>query len=267
MNLLEDHLVQHDREIRGLHKHDFFLVVIFTSGSGFHEIDFNTYEVKPGSIFMLRPGQTHYWKLSKNSRGYIFFHDQYFYESPYLKRSVYDFPFYGSIHNPPFLYLDVELLSGTVVKFKELLSIYKEAAYMINRRLQSLTDLIYSEISEMYLLQENVEKVKSNVYLKQFRAFEGLLEEFYRVNRYPSYYAEKMHITPKHLNRIVKTTIGKSATELINERVLLEAKRMIVSAVGSLSEIAYSLGFEDYAYFSRWFKLRTGKEPSKMIKG
>jgi len=63
-------------------------------------------------------------------------------------------------------------------------------------------------------------------------------------------------------NRITKNTINKKSSELISERIILEAKRLLVHSEDSLADIAEFLGYEDYAYFSRVFKLKTKSSPS-----
>ena len=72
-NRFDKHLQTHPF-IEKPHRHDFHLVVIFTKGHGTHVIDFNTFEIKPGSVFVLQPGQMHHWILSKDIDGYILFH-------------------------------------------------------------------------------------------------------------------------------------------------------------------------------------------------
>ena len=62
-NILSHHLITHDAEINKPHKHDFYLVVLFTEGTGVHEVDFNTYPIKKGALFLIKPGQTHFWKF------------------------------------------------------------------------------------------------------------------------------------------------------------------------------------------------------------
>ena len=56
------------------HKHDFYLIILFTKGSGKHEVDFETFQVEPGTLFILKPGEMHYWELSNDIDGYVFFH-------------------------------------------------------------------------------------------------------------------------------------------------------------------------------------------------
>ena len=73
-NQFSNHLYDFHKSITKPHKHDFFLSVLFTHGHGTHDIDFNTYDIKPGSLFFMLPGQTHDWTLSDDIEGYIFFH-------------------------------------------------------------------------------------------------------------------------------------------------------------------------------------------------
>src|ERR1700741_4514334 len=92
---IKNHLKKHDF-IHLPHKHDFFLTLLFTRGRGVHEIDFIKHEVKPGSIFMMAPGQVHDWNLSDDTEGYVFFHTRDFYDLNYSDKKVRNFPFFCS---------------------------------------------------------------------------------------------------------------------------------------------------------------------------
>src|SRR3989344_4252170 len=91
-----DHLQRHHTRITHPHKHNFYLVVLITKGSGFHEIDFERYEVKPGSVFFMQPGQTHYLEFSPDVEGVIFFHSMAYYQWQFPNSQLSDFPFYFS---------------------------------------------------------------------------------------------------------------------------------------------------------------------------
>ena len=89
---------------------------------------------------------------------------------------------------------------------------------------------------------------------------------FYKTEKSVTFYANMLNITAKHLNRITKVTINKTSTELITERVILEAKRLIVHSKKPLSITAETLGYNDYAHFSKLFKLKTGITPLRFKK-
>jgi AraC family transcriptional activator of pobA len=75
-------------------------------------------------------------------------------------------------------------------------------------------------------------------------------------------YAEALHLTPKHLSALCRQATGKSATDLLKEKVATEAKVLLTGTPLPISELGYRLGFYDVAHFSRWFKLAVGQTPS-----
>mgnify|MGYP001206112813 CR=1 FL=1 len=88
------------------------------------------------------------------------------------------------------------------------------------------------------------------------RVFLGLVDEYYSENLTVGFYAEKLNITATYLSRLVNEVYNKSVSEFINERVVLEAKRIIRLSSKSIKEISFELGFNDPSYFSRFFKKR-----------
>ncbi|WP_396589893.1 helix-turn-helix domain-containing protein [Allomuricauda sp. R78024] len=265
-NDLQQHLKKNAQIIHKPHKHDFFLCVLFRKGSGVHEIDFNTYPIQPGSVFFLKPGQTHSWKFDSTPEGYIFFHTPDFYELYFLNRKLTQFPFYYSLKNPPDLTLTLEELDNIAMRFKEINIEYHQSSTYKKQKLISLVNLAYIDLTRLYASYEPIKKVLSSTYLQTLETLESIIEEDYKTGKSAKFYADKLHITPKHLNRITKTTLNKTTTELITERVLLEAKRLIVHSDNSLTKVAERLGYEDYAYFSRVFKVKTGKTPLEFKK-
>jgi AraC-like DNA-binding protein len=94
--------------------------------------------------------------------------------------------------------------------------------------------------------------------LNQFRQ---LIEKHFRLLRLPKEYAELMYITPNYLNALCQDVTGKSAGDLIRDRIILEAKRFLTNANMDISEISYELNFQDNSYFTRFFKKSTGITP------
>ena len=93
------------------------------------------------------------------------------------------------------------------------------------------------------------------------RQFEKLIEIHFREKRLPKEYAEMMFMTPNHLNSLSNNVAGKSAGEIIRERILLEAKRLLANSDLMIGQIAEALHFEDNAYFTRFFKKYLGTTP------
>ncbi len=264
-NTLENHLVTAHKDIAEPHSHNFYLAVLFTQGSGRHEVDFSMFEVKPGSLFFLNPGQTHHWELSADTKGYIFFHTQDFYDIHFTQKSIHNYPFYYSLHNSPCLYLDETQTKYISKLFDEILKESNSNEIFSQQKLLALVDLVYIESTRTYLQNNQTETGNRNSYYTRFRQLEAAVEKHFKEVKSPTEYATMLHISPKHLNRITQAVAGKSTGDVVLERVLLEAKKMLVQQDTALSEIAYGLGYEDYAYFSRIFKKKTGETPSAFI--
>lgn len=267
VNLLENHLETRHKDIADPHSHNFYLAVLFTHGHGMHEIDFNTYEVKPGALFFLNPGQTHHWELSDDVKGYIFFHTRDYYELYYTTNKLSYFPFFYSMHSNPCLYLDTVQLKDITSYFE---SIHLEEIKDLPLQKQAIMgyiNLIYITCARIYNSTESaLEQHNNNSYYQKFHQFEALVEAHYTGQKLPAYYASQLFVTPRHLNRIAQAVTGKTATDVILDRVLLEAKKEIVLRRGNFKSIAEILGYKDYAYFARMFKLKTGETPGVFAK-
>ena len=260
-NALSLHIKKNADIVHKPHSHDFFLCVLFTEGTGTHEIDFTAYTVSKGSVFFLRPGQTHSWKFSSIPKGYIFFHTQDFYEFYFLNKKLKQFPFYYSYKNPPNLILKESQINGIERRFKDLNIEYHDESPYKKQKLVSLINIIYIDLSRIYTTIDSKKETLSSSYLEALSVLEETIEMFYKTEKSVIFYANKLNITAKHLNRITKVTINKTSTELITERVILEAKRLIVHSKKPLSITAETLGYNDYAHFSKLFKLKTGITP------
>lgn len=248
------------------HKHSFYAMVLFTAGSGVHEIDFLSYQVKPGALFFLSPGQTHSWKLSEDIDGYIFFHTKEFFDMYLIHNLLKEFKFFNVLDQVAVFYCTADLLKRWSLLCQQLMEEYQIRSLMRNEYLLSLTALFYIEVHrEMTKNYEGIDQgmIRYNVHYKKF---EELVEEFFMKEKAPPFYADKLNITPKHLNRIVRTMVNKTTGEIITDRVILEAKRMFMYSKQSFSEIAYSLGYEDYSYFLKVFKNKEKTTPSEFKK-
>jgi AraC-like DNA-binding protein len=96
----------------------------------------------------------------------------------------------------------------------------------------------------------------------KIKNLEVLLENNFKTEKAPFFYASQLAITLKHLNRICNEMLQKTTTEVILARIILEAKRMLMDKKFTVNEIATELGFDDYSYFTRLFKKHTGMTPT-----
>jgi len=262
VNTFKNHLKNHSF-IEKPHRHNFYLLVLFTHGTGIHEIDFDRYEIKRGSMFMLQPGQIHNWKLSEDVDGYIIFYSQETYNLHFGTKKIEDYSFYQSVKSKPELVYDEEELQDIEVYFNLMKKESESVKSKQKEAILNLLDIINIEISRKYLPENNH---KTPIYNHKINQFEELIDVNFKSEKSPSFYASKMSITLKHLNRICKTILNKTATELITARVILETKRLLIDQNKSISQIADELNYENYSYFAKLFKKETGTSPSEFRK-
>lgn len=259
VNTFKNHLKEHSF-IEKPHRHNFYLLVLFTNGTGIHEIDFDKYPIKKGSLFILQPGQIHNWNLSNDIDGYIVFYSQEIYNLYFGTKKIEDYLFYKSVKSNPEMYFEKNEFAEIEVYFKLMLSESESGKPKRNDKILNLLDSINIEISRKYQLDNNH---KTAVYNHKIDQFEKLIDTHFKIEKSPSFYASKMNITLKHLNRICKTILNKTATELITERVILEAKRLLIDKNKAISQVADGLGFDNYSYFAKVFKKENGISPKE----
>lgn len=262
VNSFKEHLKMH-HFIEKLHRHNFYLLVLFTNGTGTHTIDFDSFKITKGSMFLMQPGQIHSWQLSSDIEGYIVFCSKEIYNLHFESKKIEEYPFFQSFENNPELFLSNKDMENFSYYFKMMIEESKGSKQYKKDKLLSLLDIILIDISRIYSYEKNQEKPIYNYKLKQF---DLLLEVYYKAEKSPSFYADKMAITLKHLNRITKTILNKTVTELITQRVILESKRLLVERNLSLIEIADELGFSSANYFVKLFKKQEGVTSKEFLK-
>ena len=259
VNTFKEHLKSHSF-VEEPHRHDSYLMVFFTKGSGQHEVDFDQFEIKRGSLFVLQPGQMHHWSLSEDIEGFVIIFSQELYNLYFGQKNINDYNFYHSIHNRPEMVFEEKEMLKILPYFDLLIQENNQKNKLQLDKMLNLLDCIHIEISRKY---SETYSHQTHSYNVKISAFEMLLEEYFRTEKLPSFYAEKLNITLKHLNRICNEILQKTATEVITDRVVLEIKRMLIDKQLAVNEVAFKVGYEDYSYFSRFFKKQTGISPTE----
>lgn len=140
--------------------------------------------------------------------------------------------------------------------FAEFAARHFARAHVLRALSGALIGLVARELAEDARVPSG--KAKSDL----FQRFEALLEQHFLQHWTVSDYAADLSVTPTHLSRLTRSATGQSASHLILERVIREARRNLVYTNLPISTIAYALGFNDPAYFSRIFAAATGLSPS-----
>ncbi len=237
-------------------------MVLFTAGSGLHTIDFQSYAVQPYQIYFMLPGQVHSWHFDKNVNGYLVHFEAplftgFLADTHYLER----FGFFQTAAAAAVCNLPPEAQATMDSLFQSLLSesASNKPFHLDLFRLRLLEIFI---TVERYCGQPRINPISQHK-TTVLRSYQNLIEKHYRELRLPKQYADLLYITPNHLNALCQDLLGKTAGDLIRDRILLEAKRMLTSADMTVTEIAYNLNFKDNSYFNRFFKKEVGSTPDE----
>jgi AraC-like DNA-binding protein len=240
-----------------LHRHDFFFILALQNGAGLHEIDFKPYEVCDGAFFFLRPGQVHQLTLKAGSAGYLMEFNAEFYrpEGKEAKQRLLKVSNKNFCRPEPARFRKLYSLLGTI--FQE----YSEKQEGFNEAIKANLDMLFIELARQSPNPKSIASEANNYAQTRLEEFLGLLEANITEQKQASKYAQLMNLSLFQLNNITRSTVGKAASELINEHIILEAKRYLLATTNQVKDIAYHLGYEDVSYFIRFFKKHTGYAP------
>jgi AraC family transcriptional activator of pobA len=257
--------LERHKNLHAAHGHTFYHLVLFTQGAGSHVIDFERFSVRPWQIYFMIPGQVHSWSFEGFTDGYIinfspsFFNrfllnatyaDNFSFFSGDLKDAVIDLP--ESIHD--------EILS----LFEEIINEWQNAGILATDMLRVLIIRLFILVHRLNTTTVSKGPPSYNQIL--LKNFQKLIEVNYTRLKLPKEYAELLYITPNHLNAVCKDLLGLQAGELIRNRTLLEAKRMLTNPQLNISEIAFELNFSDNSYFTKFFKKTENITPEEFRK-
>lgn len=232
------------------HRHTFYELLYFTGGSGSHEIDFQTFPIEKDSVHFVSPGQIHQL-IPKNVEGYVVCFSEDFVALNQRETFLEKFP----IYNHP----GTTLLKLGKEKSTELKSLIETTVHDLEVNKHEHPDIFRSYLT-ILLLKLNAWALQSNHTQRKpsgnnkVLAFKQLVNENFVQDKRPSSYAQRLNMSANHLNALCKKHEGKTAIQLIQDRMLLESKRLLYATDLSIKEISYEMGFEDVAYFNRFFK-------------
>lgn len=241
------------------HRHEYYMVIWFTKGSGRHFIESTAYEVGPDTLVLLGPNQIHAFENTSGFKGHMLRFD-----GRYLAA--------GSQTNPVQMLFGPQ--SGPLRTLSKASSETCAALFNSIIRETQTPGLLQHEQVLMHLLntflimvarlepeisQPSTERQRA---MQQFQRFMSYLECRYAKEHRAEHYSNLLSVSAKRLNDICHSAAGMPVKKIIAERVMLEARRYLLHSELSIQEICFRLGFDDPAYFSRAFKKVTGHSPT-----
>jgi len=247
-----------------LHAHDYYQLMWFWKGTGCHHIDFADEELQAGRIFVVSPGQPHQFKPCENTEGIIIqFDDSFFSQEGHKLENIIKYSVFNVFDRPPYYIIGEQTANR----------LHGIAEEMIR---ESTDDGNFGHIDYIHnlvkmfliiLIREGLRNDHEHLYgttaaYTNFINFRKELDRNYRRYHSVQQYASELGMSVKTLSNSTLQCSGQSPLKLINNRLIVEAKRMLMSTPKLVKEIAYELGFEDDSYFVKFFRREVGILPT-----
>ncbi len=234
------------------HRHNYFMILFNEKNYGSQLVDFKECAIDPMSVTCMHYGQIHQWIDFANIEGYIIVFENDFFALRYQNYQLSEFSFLTYRHNQPYVKLTEEKFDGLKTIVKWMLNECQDTKADYDKTLRSMLNVLLIELNRLF--EPSNKNNEFNQSLQLIHHFEELIDQHYKEKRFVKDYASLMYVRPNYLNSVCNDVAKISAGDLIRNRVLLEAKRLLVHEKMTVSEIAYELGFEDNSYFGRFFK-------------
>lgn len=250
----------------GVHRHDFYEVLWFTEvkPQQAHYIDFNRHLIKPNQVFLLLPDQVH--SMDRHGKcGFLMAISKDFFErligNDIFKLFKYSTNFSVTVPDCrlPVLntLLDLIRTEYDAAKRPAILESYLRSWFL------HCIDLQKEAGGPAFGGPASGDPAQRDPRLQMLLES---IENNYRKQRRADFYANELSLSAKRLNELTRGSFGKTISQMINERLILEAKREIGYVRKPIKEISYELGFSEPAYFTRFFGKQTGYAPEDFRK-
>lgn len=244
-----------------LHRDDHYMFILLKSGHFVCEVDFNRIEIQHTALLYADPGQVQHYLKAENCEGWLLFANPDFVSQPLRE-------FFDSVLN---VSQSVEVAENNpVFATSDILGAWWSTDSSDDDLSDSVSTSLLDSIIGMMALALKGTSIQnhhsnSSKYVLANR-LKQLIKEQFREMKQVKQYALLLHITPLYLNEVMKEITGFSASYWIHHEILLEAKRLLAFSEKDVRQIAWDLGYEDDAYFSRFFKKHTGSTASAFRK-
>ncbi|PWD98855.1 helix-turn-helix domain-containing protein [Marinilabilia rubra] len=251
-------IMTHKDKALKAHRLNFYQILIITKGRGIHEVDFQLIAYSENTVIPVAMGQVQRFTLNPNLAGYaILFTPDFLIKENLDYSYLFDFTIFlhtinpiSSIANQAVYTLIDEMVSEQQKKLEFNTTEYqrnllKNFLIQIERNKRQRTDIVYNDSLELFL------------------KFRQLLEENVNYKVRVVDLCEQLNVSEKQLNGSIRQYQNITAKKYIDDRILLEIKRLLVYSTLSIKEIAYEIGFEDPTNFTKYFKTRMKMLPTE----
>ncbi|MCF0199032.1 MAG: helix-turn-helix domain-containing protein [Bacteroidaceae bacterium] len=258
--------VKPEIETSQLHVHPFYEVVWFEEGEGTHTVDFTEYPVVPGAVFFIAPGQIHSFDQHTSAKGYVLkiCNGLLGNEGGTNDGSLLKYNVFNAYDATPCIHIDETVSNHLKTIINAIESELRESDSIGHTEyLRSLVKMLLIQFERNYRPETEKLFTPSKVSHKAFLSFRRALEHHFRNMHSVKEYAALLNVTTKTLSNYVAECSTYTPLEIINNRITLEAKRLLRYSDYMIKEVAFELGFDDPSYFVKFFKRQVGCSPAE----
>lgn len=253
-------VLPHQSELLVPHRKDYYLFVFARRGNSRHWVDMTPYQTRDNTFYIFGPNQVIVKEEPKCMWGTALAFDKAFL-AIHDHAALAQLPVIRNVQHVHELLLtepDILLIEDLLSRIQKEFSV---PGQWQQRMITAHLTVLLTYLSRLYSEQQAQEPSSGEKQL--LKKYQAVIEENFRTVHQVSDYASMLSVSPGHLREVIKAQSGKPAIAHIQERMVLEARRMLFHTEYSLKEIGYDLGFSDASYFSRFFKRETGATPAE----
>lgn len=269
---LQNYLTEYKEKVTSPHTQDFYQIIWYKSGCGVHMVDFHTYEVFENAIFFIAKNQVHSFSCEKEGEGFVINFDESFLVQ---KDDDVDFFLKCNLFNNPYQNPSCCVGSGWEYKLDEYIrqmqvEISEKKSYgkeeLLRLYLKAFLIQVQRRKHQLEELESGVNPFPVDEKRNLLVQFINAVDENFTDGLTVSQYADLLYISPRTLSNLTLQLLQKRPVQVIQERIILEAKRLLLHSELTVKEIADRIGFDDPAYFVRYFKKHTRLTPTSFRK-
>lgn len=246
------------------HTLDFYDILLVTAGTGWFWLDGHRHVVAPHRVLFTTPGQIRRWKVTGLNGLCLFFPaaflEEFFNDSLFLHR----LPYFHVPESQGSLRLSGsaagQLRRRLLAMRRELRPLRSDSAHLLRARLYE----VLITLSRSFIRQRRRTMLPSPNALTL--GYRELVEREAPHHHGVQYYARQLGVSPGHLNVLCHQHLGRGAKEVIEERLSVQARRLLLFSDRSAAQVGYALGFRDPSYFARFFRRENGRSPGAFRK-
>lgn len=242
------------------HRTAFYHIIWFKTGNLTHMVDFHSFPIAEDTILFLKKNIVQVYDSSLSIEGKaILFTDTFFCRTEADVRFLKETILFNDLFTISAIRLPSPAVFPVLFDLMETEASHPPDQYQADILRGYLHDVLLH--SERERRKQDFKEVRKGADLDYVLLFNDLIEAEYKTHKQVRHFASRLSVTEKRLNQATSKVLGKTAKQMIDDRILLEAKRMLAHTHDTIKEVGYTLGFEEPTNFIKYFRKHNGSTP------